>query len=199
MEDAMTTANIITLTRIALVPVFMILLYADFPMSATLALIVFAVASLTDGIDGYIARKYNQITNMGKFMDPLADKLLVTAAFLVFVEIGAMPAWAAMLIISREFIVTSMRIVAAGEGVIIAASNWGKLKTFIQIVGIIIIIYGFDPTAGGIINISFIPEYILPNVLSTNAFIVYLMTAVTLISGVDYIISNRKVLDFSKR
>lgn len=195
----MTTANIITLIRIALIPVFMFLLYADFPLSATLSLIVFAVASLTDGVDGYIARKYNQITTIGKFMDPLADKLLVTAAFLFFVQIGSMPAWAVALIIAREFIVTSMRIVAAGEGIVIAASNWGKLKTFVQIIGIIIIIYGFDPTAGGIINISFIPEYVIPNVLSMNDFIVYTITLITLISGVDYIIKNRKLLDFSKK
>ena len=133
----MTTANIISIIRILLIPIFIAFALIDFPGSNALALSVFILASVTDWIDGYIARKYNQITTLGKFLDPLADKLLVTAAVLVLIERGDMGSVAAFIIIARELIVTSLRIVAMGEGIVIAAQKSGKWKTFIQIVGVV--------------------------------------------------------------
>ena len=169
----MTTANAITLARIALIPVFVIFLYADFPYSNLIALLLFSIASLTDGIDGYIARKYNQVTNFGKFIDPLADKLLVTAAILIFVEQGKMPAVMAVLILSREFIVTSLRVVAISQGKVLAAALSGKIKTVTQIVCIIVMLSPFASNT----FFSF----------TLNDISVWVMTLVTIYSGYDYL------------
>ncbi len=169
----MTTANTITLARIALIPAFMIFVYLDFPSSNWIALFFFSIASLTDGIDGYIARKYNQVTNFGKFIDPLADKLLVTAAILIFVEQGRMPAVMAILILSREFIVTSLRVVAISQGKVIAAALSGKIKTVTQIICIIIMLTPFA-------SIVFLG-------VSLNDIAAWVMTIVTLYSGYDYL------------
>ncbi len=138
----MTTANKITLARIALIPVFMVLASLSQGWAQWAALGVFALASLTDGIDGHIARKYNQVSNFGKFVDPLADKLLVFAALLIFVADGRMPAWACMLILARELVVSSLRMVAASQGVVIQASIWGKIKTFSHMVCILLLLAG---------------------------------------------------------
>ena len=108
----MTTANKITMLRVALIPVFVVLMLLRFPGSNLIALGIFILASISDSVDGYIARKYSQVTTFGKFMDPLADKLLVTSAILIFVEWGQIPSWAAFLIIAREFAVTALRLVA---------------------------------------------------------------------------------------
>jgi len=129
----MTTASKITLARVAMIPVFMIVLLAGFNWAA---LIIFAVASLTDFVDGYIARHYNQVSDFGKFLDPLADKLLVTAAMLIFVQWGRMPAWAVMIVLAREFAVSGLRMVAATGGKVLAAGWSGKVKTFATMVGL---------------------------------------------------------------
>ena len=131
----MTTASKITLARVAMIPVFMIVLLAGFNWAA---LIIFAVASLTDFVDGYIARHYNQVSDFGKFLDPLADKLLVTAAMLIFVQWGRMPAWALMIVLAREFAVSGLRMVAATGGKVLAAGWSGKVKTFATMVGLCI-------------------------------------------------------------
>ncbi|MBQ2178003.1 MAG: CDP-diacylglycerol--glycerol-3-phosphate 3-phosphatidyltransferase, partial [Oscillospiraceae bacterium] len=125
----MTTANKLTLLRMALIPVFLGVLYAGFPGSRYVALAIFIIASLTDMLDGYIARHYNQITNFGKFMDPLADKVLVMAAMCYFVEVGRMPGWALAIVLLREFAVSGMRLVAVEQGRVIAAAWSGKVKT----------------------------------------------------------------------
>ena len=125
----MTTANKLTILRIILVPVFLCVLYAGFPGSNIWALIIFIVASLTDLLDGYIARHYNQITNFGKFMDPLADKILVMSAMCWFVEAHQMPGWALAIVLFREFAVSGMRLVAVEQGKVIAAAWSGKVKT----------------------------------------------------------------------
>ncbi|MBR5260623.1 MAG: CDP-diacylglycerol--glycerol-3-phosphate 3-phosphatidyltransferase, partial [Oscillospiraceae bacterium] len=130
----MTTANIITIIRILLIPLFMATALGGVPYGVAIALGIFILASATDGVDGYIARKYNQVTTLGKFLDPLADKLLITAAILIFVQSGLMGAVSAMIILTREFAVTSLRIVAMGAGVALAANIWGKLKTVVQII-----------------------------------------------------------------
>ncbi|MDP4108982.1 MAG: CDP-diacylglycerol--glycerol-3-phosphate 3-phosphatidyltransferase [Bacillota bacterium] len=169
----MTAANTITLTRIALIPLFIIFLYVDLPYANLIALLIFSIASLTDGIDGYIARKYNQVTNFGKFIDPLADKLLVTAAMLIFVEKGRMPAVMAVIILSREFIVTSLRVVAISQGKVIAAARSGKIKTATQIACIIVMLSPFA-------SFVFLG-------LKLNDIAVWAMTLVTLYSGYDYL------------
>ena len=168
----MTTANIITIIRVLLIPVFMLLALIEGPVLTMCAFFVFILASATDGVDGYIARKYNQVTTLGKFLDPLADKLLITAALLIFVQNGTMGAVAAMLIITREFAVTGLRIVAMGEGIVIAAQLSGKIKTFIQIVG-----SAFLLTPLAQIEIAKI---------SLGSIVGWIMVIVTVISGIAY-------------
>ena len=164
--------NKITLTRIFLVPVFMLILLEKIPYGDYWAAFIFAIAALTDGLDGYIARKNNQITNLGKFMDPLADKLLVTAALISLVEMGRISSWMATIIVSREFAVTGLRIVAASKGVVIAASNLGKYKTVSQIVAIIAALLS------------------LPYSLA----LIWVAVILTVVSGVDYFYNGRELL-----
>ena len=148
----MTTANKITLTRIAMIPFFIYFAAQpmlnveeykvgifSFPTCTLIALILFCVASFTDFLDGYVARKYNQVTDFGKFVDPLADKLLVSSALILFVEQKAMAGWMVCVILARELIITSLRVVAANKGVVLAATWTGKVKTCVQIGGIIVI------------------------------------------------------------
>ncbi|MHB8171639.1 MAG: CDP-diacylglycerol--glycerol-3-phosphate 3-phosphatidyltransferase [Thermincolia bacterium] len=132
----MNLANSLTLVRIFLVPIFMIILFIKIPYGKFIAAAVFILAASTDGLDGYIARKKNQVTRLGKFMDPLADKLLVSAALISLVELGEISAWIAVIIIGREFAVTGLRAIAAAEGIVISASHLGKYKTVSQIVAI---------------------------------------------------------------
>lgn len=129
----MTTASKITLARVALIPVFMVLLLLG---HTWWALAVFIIASLTDFVDGYIARHYNQVSDFGKFLDPLADKLLVLACMLIFIQWGRMPAWAVMIVLAREFAVSGLRMVAAAGGKVLAAGWSGKIKTFSTMVGL---------------------------------------------------------------
>jgi CDP-diacylglycerol--glycerol-3-phosphate 3-phosphatidyltransferase len=146
----------------------------------TIALILFCIASFTDFLDGHLARSMNLITNFGKFMDPLADKLLVTSALLGFVELGSLSSWVVMIIIAREFIVSIFRAIAASEGIVIAASWWGKSKTISQMIMIIIMLlnnYPFELIG-----------------LPMDQIFVWIATALTIISGADYIIKNKQVL-----
>lgn len=145
------------------------------------AIIVFIIASLTDGVDGYIARKYNQVTNFGKFIDPLADKLLVCAALLILMGRGDLPAWCVMIIIAREFVITSLRMVAAADGKVIAASIWGKIKTFTQIICVIILLYDMH-------------FWIIPDVINSAGVCVFLMAATALISCFFYVKDNFNVI-----
>ena len=174
----MTTASKITLVRVAFIPAFMVLMYlsggaANGWMLASLA--VFIIASLTDFIDGYIARKYHQVSDFGKFLDPLADKLLVISAMAMFCEWGVMPAWALMIVLTREFAVTGLRLIAVGKGTVIAAGWSGKVKTASTMVGLC-----FAMAFPGI--------YWL--VMAVNAVIV----VTTVYSGVEYFIQNWKCL-----
>ncbi len=182
----MTTANIISIARICLIPVFMAFaLLSGIPNNDYIAIAIFIIASLTDWVDGYIARKYNQITTFGKFLDPLADKLLVLAAILVLCERGIMGSIPAFIIIARELVVTSLRIVAMGEGIVIAAQKSGKAKTFIQMVGTVAL---------------FIPPIreIALGVITVGDIVVWIMAAITLISGIEYFKSFGGVLKFKK-
>jgi nicotinamide-nucleotide amidase len=147
----MNAANTVTLTRMILIPVFLLVLLADWPrwvqapaiayaLRPWIAAAVFGVLAATDGVDGYLARSRNEVTTFGKFLDPLADKLLVTAALLALIEMHVLPAWIALIIISREFIVSGLRMVASAEGTVIAASWYGKIKTVLQIAAILLFI-----------------------------------------------------------
>jgi len=180
----MTTANKITLARIALIPFFIACAMQASASLQMAALVLFCVASVTDFLDGYIARKYNQVTDFGKFVDPLADKLLVTAALLLFVEQGKFAAWMVFIILAREFIITSLRIVAANKGRVLAAAWSGKVKTCVQIAGIILTfllsIYQ-EMQAGTVSEDGNSPFYLV---------ICVVMTAVTLYSGWDYLRKN---------
>ncbi|MBQ8264687.1 MAG: CDP-diacylglycerol--glycerol-3-phosphate 3-phosphatidyltransferase [Clostridia bacterium] len=169
----MNTANKLTLLRIALIPVFLIVLYWGFPFSNWVALLIFIVASVTDFADGYIARHYNQITDFGKFMDPLADKMLVMAAMCWFVQSGEMWGWVLALVLLREFAVSGMRLVAVEQGKVIAAAWSGKIKTASTMVCICLML-------------AFNAAW-----LDLVSQLVILLT--TLYSGVEYFVKNKDV------
>ena len=141
----MTTANKLTIVRVILIPVFLLMMYGDFPHSRHAALSVFVLASLTDLLDGYIARHYNQVSDFGKFMDPLADKCLVMAALCLFVAEGSLAAWILAIVLLREFAVSGMRLVAVEKGRVIAAAWSGKIKTASTMVCICLILFGIPP------------------------------------------------------
>ena len=172
----MNLPNKLTLLRIILIPVFMVVLYWGFPGATWVALAIFIIASLTDMLDGKIARKYNLVTDFGKFADPLADKMLVTAAMLWFVETGRFPAWALLIVIAREVAVTALRLIAVERGRVIAAAWSGKIKTASTMVGICVM-------------------FVFPTpVVDTVVMTVIVLT--TLYSGVEYFIKNRDVMDW---
>ena len=175
----MNLPNKLTVLRVIMVPFFVFFMLTDVggPANKWIALILFCVASLTDMLDGKIARKYNLVTNFGKFMDPLADKLLVCSAMICMIEMGKLPAWIVIVIIAREFIISGFRLVASDNGIVIAASYWGKFKTVFQIAMIIVLIADF----GGIFDI-------IAQVL------IWIALALTVISLIDYIVKNKEVL-----
>ena len=179
----MNLANKLTLLRVVLVPVFMALLLIDAAWSHWTALAVFIIASLTDMLDGQIARRCNQITTFGKFADPLADKMLTTSAFLIFMQQGIIDVWAVMIILIREFAVAGIRLAAVGEGEVIAASFLGKLKTVTQMIAIIVTII--------IMNISAIPQGVS---VIISAALIWISVLFTVLSGVDYLIKNWSLL-----
>ncbi len=169
----MNTANKLTMLRVLMIPVFLLALYLDFAFNNIVALIIFILASVTDFVDGYIARNFNQITDFGKFMDPLADKLLVISAMLWFVEVGQMAAWVVLVVLAREFAVSGLRMVAAPKGLVIAAGWSGKIKTASTMVCICIML---------------VP---IPKILNTICVAVILIT--TVVSGIEYFVKNRSV------
>ncbi|BEP29297.1 CDP-diacylglycerol--glycerol-3-phosphate 3-phosphatidyltransferase [Helicovermis profundi] len=179
----MNLPNKITLSRILLVPVFLYFLLNNFSVDSPnyVALIIFILASITDFLDGYLARKLNLVSKLGKFMDPLADKLLVAAALIGFVQTDQISSYFVFIIISRELIISVFRAVAASEGVVISASIWGKIKTNTQILAIIMLLLNNAPFNGLNIRIDMITLYIA--------------TIATVISGIDYIYKNRNVLN----
>ncbi len=178
----MNLANKLTIARILLVPVFMIFMLNKIPYGVEIAAAIFILAAITDTLDGYIARKKNQITNFGKFMDPLADKLLVSAALVSLVQMGRLSAWVVVIIISREFTISILRAVAAAEGVVIAASWWGKAKTITQIIAIIFVIVNNFPF--NYINFPF------------SDIMMGIAVIITVVSGVDYLRMNKHILKY---
>ena len=178
----MTTANKLTILRVVLIPVFLILMLVEFSGHLWLALAVFILASLTDYLDGHIARKYGQVTSFGKFMDPLADKLLVTAALLVFVQWGQVPGWAAFVILAREFGVTGLRLVAASDGTVIAAGMSGKVKTFSTLVCMCLMMTPLHSLV------------LIPPAFTLDTLCVIVMLVTTVWSGAEYFIKFGKLL-----
>ena len=179
----MNTPNKLTVARMILVPFLVIFMLTGWGREANrwICLAIFVAASVTDWFDGHLARKYNLITNFGKFMDPLADKLLVCSAMICMIELDRLPAWVVIIIIGREFIISGFRLIAAENGVVIAANYWGKLKTVSQMIMIILLIVDF----GGFFAIL------------TEVFI-WLSVALTVISLLTYIMQNRKVLSMQE-
>ncbi len=174
----MTTASKITLVRVAFIPAFMVLMYlsgGEPNIWMWLSLGIFILASITDYIDGYIARKYNQVSDFGKFLDPLADKLLVISAMTILCQWGRMPAWALMIVLTREFSVTGLRLVAVGKGKVIAAGWSGKVKTACTMIGLCVLMA--FPTI---------------SVLDTVVMLVIVVT--TVYSGIEYFVQNWKCL-----
>lgn len=188
----MNLPNRLTMLRVLLIPVFVVLLAVDFnwgdiaflgaevPLHQFIAAVVFTIAAITDWLDGYLARKHNLVTNFGKFMDPLADKLLVTAALVLLVEMDLVAAWVVVVILSREFAVTGLRLVAADEGIVVAAGKSGKAKTWVQLFAIIFLLFG-NP----IFNYVGIPF---------GEWAMWLALVLTIYSGAEYFAQNYKII-----
>ncbi|MBQ6834072.1 MAG: CDP-diacylglycerol--glycerol-3-phosphate 3-phosphatidyltransferase [Lachnospiraceae bacterium] len=175
----MNLPNKLTILRVIMIPFFVLALMLENGTNQTyryIAAAIFIIASLTDLLDGNIARKYNLVTNFGKFMDPLADKLLVCSALICMIELGQLPAWMVLIIIAREFIISGFRLVASDNGVVIAASYWGKWKTTFQMISVVLLIFNIEALS-----------------VITNAT-VWIALALTVISLVDYIVKNAGVL-----
>ena len=174
----MNLPNKLTILRVIMVPFFVAFLlltpsHTDFKW---IAFALFVVASLTDLLDGHIARKYHMITNFGKFMDPLADKLLVCSALIALIELGRIPAWMVIVIIAREFTISGFRLVAADKGVVIAASYWGKFKTVFQMVAVCLLIVD------------------IPVLHILTQLILWIAVILTIVSLIDYLIKNKDVM-----
>ena len=174
----MNLPNKLTVLRVLLIPFFVLFTLVDLVpgYSKYIAVLIFIAASLTDLLDGKIARKYNLVTNFGKFMDPLADKLLVCSALICLIELGQLPAWMVIIIISREFIISGFRLVASDNGVVIAASYWGKFKTTFQMIAVIL----------KILNV--------PTLAVITDLCVWIALILTVVSLADYLMKNHRVL-----
>lgn len=178
----MNTPNKLTLLRVILIPFFVVCLLAvDAGWGKWAALAIFIVASLTDTLDGYLARRDNLVTNFGKFMDPLADKLLVCSAMICLVDMERIPSWIVIIIIGREFVISGFRLIASDNGVVIAANYWGKIKTVCQMIMIIVVIANL----GGFFAI-------------VEQILIYLSLILTVISLATYLWDNRKVLSMQE-
>lgn len=177
----MNLANKLTMFRVVLIPFFVLFMLVNITnVDKWIALAIFIVASLTDLLDGKIARKYNLVTNFGKFMDPLADKLLVCSALICLVEMAKLPAWMVIIIIAREFIISGFRLIASDNGVVIAASYWGKFKTTFQMVMICLLIADIEAIS------------------VLTAVIVWIALLLTVISLIDYLVKNKSVMKETK-
>ena len=176
----MNLPNKLTMARVIMIPFFVIFMLTGWGGEASkwISLAIFIVASLTDLLDGHIARKHNLVTNFGKFMDPLADKLLVCSAMICLVEMGRIPAWIVIVIISREFIISGFRLIASDNGIVIAASYWGKFKTVFQMAMIIVLIAAFE---GSVFEV-------------VEQILIWVSLILTIVSLVDYIRKNKEVL-----
>ncbi|MBP3381469.1 MAG: CDP-diacylglycerol--glycerol-3-phosphate 3-phosphatidyltransferase [Clostridia bacterium] len=189
----MNVPNKLTVVRIVLAPIFLLLLTIEFPFHNLIAGVVFGAAAFTDMLDGKIARKYNLITNLGKFLDPLADKMLTTAAFLGFLAAGHLDVWAVMLILTREFMVTSVRLLAAKDGNVIAASMAGKVKTVMQFVAIIYMIAALEVCSWqNTLLLGMLPDVFYSVLLIVGRVLIWVSVFFTIQSGIQYVWNGRK-------
>ncbi len=190
--------NILTISRIIITPIFLaVILMESLPHRFLIACIIFSIASITDAVDGHIARKNNQITNFGKFLDPIADKVLTTAALLAFMSMGLCNIWIIMLVLTREFAIASVRMISASSGVVIPANIWGKIKTVSQMVFTILIMLLGE--AYYIVETTYAELFAkLPDLSLISNSLLWITAILTVISGVIYLIDSRKIIDFTK-
>ena len=179
----MNLPNKLTIARMAMVPLFMIALLMNTPASRIIATVIFALASLTDMLDVQIARKYNMVTNFGKLMDPLADKVLTAAAMICLVELGDLAAWIAVVIIFREYLITGLRSVAASENIVVAANIWGKVKTVCQMIALMLLMVK--------------PQVVALCGIDLGLWIMYVAVALTIYSGLDYVLKLNKQITWN--
>lgn len=190
--------NILTISRIVITPIFLfVILMESLQHRFLIACIIFAIGSITDAVDGHLARKNNQITNFGKFLDPIADKILTTSALLAFMSMGLCNIWIVMLVLTREFAIASVRMIAASNGVVIPANIWGKIKTVTQMVFTILIMllgeaYYIVETTDAILFSK------LPDLSLVSNGLLWITAIFTVISGAVYLIDSRKIIDFTK-
>ncbi len=186
----MNLPNKLTVIRMILTPFYLAAMLVGFRYHYLTALVIFTVASITDFLDGKIARKNNLVTTFGKLCDPVADKMLTTAALLAFMQLGLCDIWVVMIILTREFLVTSFRLVASAQGVVIPAGILGKIKTVCQMVFSILIMLGL--LIGEFVSFDFDKFALVSNIL------LWVTAVLTVVSGIKYIIDGKKVIDFSK-
>lgn len=186
----MNTPNKLTVARVIITPFFLLALLSSIPHRFLIATVVFAVAAITDAIDGKLARKNNQVTTFGKLLDPVADKMLTTAALLAFIAEDICSVWPVFIILTREFIITSVRLIAAAQNVVVAANIWGKIKTATQMTfTIIIMLWGELVEVFGFLKLNF---HSVTNVM------IWITAALATVSGIIYLIQAKKTIDFSK-
>lgn len=190
--------NLLTIARIFITPIFLAVILMDtLPHNFLIACIIFSIASITDAVDGHLARKNNQITNFGKFLDPIADKILTTSALLAFVSMGLCNIWIVMLILTREFAIASVRMIAASGGVVIPANIWGKIKTVSQMTfTILIMLLGEVWYIISNTNADLFEK--LPDLSLISNGLLWITAILTVISGVIYLNDSKKIIDFTK-
>ena len=190
--------NILTISRVVITPFFLVtILMETLPHRFLIACIIFSIASITDAIDGHLARKNNQITNFGKFLDPIADKILTTAALLAFMSMGLCNIWIVMLVLTREFAISSVRMIAATNGVVIPANVWGKTKTVSQMVfTIFIMLLGEVYFVVESSNVALFAK--LPDLSLISNGLLWITAILTVVSGIIYLYDSRKIIDFTK-
>lgn len=193
------TPNKLTIARMIIAPVFLaVIMKESLPHKFLWAMLIFMVASVTDAVDGKLARKNNQVTNFGKLLDPIADKVLTTAALLAFMKLGLCNIWIVMIVLTREFTIASIRMIAASNGVVIPANIWGKLKTVSQMVFTVLImflgeIYSYAP--------NIVPGVTVPwwlTLSNISNFLLWITAILTVISGIIYIKDSKNAIDYSK-
>lgn len=192
------TPNLLTIARIIITPFFLgCILAENLPHRFLIACIVFSIGAITDAVDGHLARKNNQITNFGKFLDPIADKVLTTSALLAFMSMGLCNIWIVMLVLTREFAIASVRMIAAAGGVVIPANIWGKIKTVTQMVFTILIML-LGETWNVVQNYNQELFAKLPDLSLVSNGLLWIVAIFTVISGVIYLVDSRKIIDFTK-
>ena len=192
------TPNMLTIARIIITPFFLFAITSEnLPHRFLIACVIFSLGAFTDVLDGHLARKNNQITNFGKFLDPIADKVLITATLLAFLSMGLCNIWIVMIVLTREFTIASVRMIAASSGVVIPANVWGKVKTVTQMIfTILIMLIGEAYSVVEHSNLELFTK--LPDLSVISNGLLWIATILTIVSGVIYLVDSRKIIDFTK-